>query len=446
MILRTPGFRPLLATTFVSFSGFSLLLPISPLWALEGGANEFTSGLVTTVLMVVTVLTQLNVNRLLARFGWTAIFSVGLIMLGLPALLQAVSSEPWLVLATSALRGIGFGIITVCGSTATSLIAPPNVRGRAIGLHGLAIAVPQVALMTASPWFAEVLGIQAAIMLGLVPIVGLAWVAPLGRAIHTHAETARGAETDAAETGPEPATAATGPIATAPDTTARDPTAHDASSRNTAASGNGAPSSGAGQALPRQGGASAPGLVRRIWIPVVALVLITASGGALLTFAPQIVPDAAGAVAVLFAITAVAAFTRWLVGPLIDRWGSRPFIWSLLAIGAVGLGAMAGALTLAAADSALGFIVLLAGACLLGAAYGGLQTATLVRAFTDGGESQRHRTSVVWNVGFDVGTGSGAVVVGAIAGASSFAAGFAVAGIACAVWAIAVGIREARRR
>ena len=57
MVLRAPGMPLILLTVSVAFAGFALLLPVSPLWASQGGANEFGAGLATTVLMATTVLT-----------------------------------------------------------------------------------------------------------------------------------------------------------------------------------------------------------------------------------------------------------------------------------------------------------------------------------------------------------------------------------------------------
>lgn len=156
MVLRTPGMPLILLTVSVAFAGFALLLPISPLWAAEGGAGELGSGLATTVLMAATVATQLQVNRWLARWGWTRLLGFGLAMLGLPAALQALSPELWLVLGTNALRGVGFGIITVCGATAVAVLVPPEARGRGVGLYGLAISIPQLVLMTLSPMLVAV--------------------------------------------------------------------------------------------------------------------------------------------------------------------------------------------------------------------------------------------------------------------------------------------------
>jgi predicted MFS family arabinose efflux permease len=85
---------------------------------------------VTATLMFVTVLTQLE------TLGWVRLLSLGLVLLGAPAPVQALSPQLWLVLLTSAVRGVGFGILTVCGATAVSLLVAPESRGRAVGRSG----------------------------------------------------------------------------------------------------------------------------------------------------------------------------------------------------------------------------------------------------------------------------------------------------------------------
>ena len=64
------GMPALLAATFLGFSGFSVLMPVVPLWVVRGGADERGAGLVNGVLLLVTVLTQFTVPGLLRRFGW----------------------------------------------------------------------------------------------------------------------------------------------------------------------------------------------------------------------------------------------------------------------------------------------------------------------------------------------------------------------------------------
>ena len=51
----------LLLATFLGFSGFAVLMPVAPLWAVHGGADEGGAGLVNGVLLLVTVLTQFTV-------------------------------------------------------------------------------------------------------------------------------------------------------------------------------------------------------------------------------------------------------------------------------------------------------------------------------------------------------------------------------------------------
>lgn len=377
MALRSTGMRMVLATAVMGFAGFSLLMPVSPLWAVEGGAGEFGAGLATTFLMAFTVLTQLQVNRWLTRFGWTPVIATGLVALGVPAALQAISPDLWLILATQAMRGLGFGIITVCGSTAVALLVPPAMRGRGIGLYGLAASIPQLALMTLSPLLVDWLGIRATLILGVVPVIGLLWVGKLGHLVEDQG----------------------------------------------------------GRQLMEAGGRTI-GVLGRIWMPILALLLVTASGGAVLTFGPQMVDNTGTAMLVLLAVTALAAVGRFGIGPLCDRYGTRPFIWSLLLVAALGVGGVAAAVGIRAA------LLLVLGAAILGVAYGALQTVTMVRAYADAGEENRPSTSVVWNVGFDVGTGLGAMAIGAIAGGYGFGQAFAVTGIVVGVAAVIILIKE----
>ena len=363
---RAPGMPGLLAMTVLVFAGFGLLLPLSPLWAVQGGADERGAGLVTATLMLFTVLAQLRVNATLARLGWGWTLALGLVLLAAPAPVQAISPDLWLVLATSAVRGLGFGILTVCGATAISLLVTPEARGRAVGAYGLVIAIPQLALTPAAPWLLAMFGFPLVAAFGAVPLLAVAWMPHLGRRITASAPGGAAPQTAAERVGPSTA--------------------------------------------------------RRIWRPLLALLLATSAGGALLTFTAQLAPDTGTAVLALVCLTAAAALCRWRIGALSDRWGTRPFVAPMLVVGTAGL-----VLVGLAGDPWL----LVAGALVTGAAYGGLQSVTLIQAFAEGDD--QHRVSVAWNVGFDLGTGLGAVVVGVIAAQSSFRAAFFALACACLV-------------
>ena len=130
----------LLMATFLGFSGFAVLMPVAPLWAVRGGADEGGAGLVNGVLLLVTVLTQFTVPALLRRFGWGPTLATGLFLLGAPSLALATSDALPSILALSAVRGVGFGILTVAGSAAVAELSDPETRGKAAGAYGLAIA------------------------------------------------------------------------------------------------------------------------------------------------------------------------------------------------------------------------------------------------------------------------------------------------------------------
>src|SRR5690606_24987668 len=115
-VWRAPGMPLLLAMTALGFSGYAALLPVAPLWAVQGGADATGSGLVNGVLMLATVLTQVVVPTALRRLGWAPVLVAGMLFLGVPAALHGVSDALGPVLALSALRGVGFGVATVTGS------------------------------------------------------------------------------------------------------------------------------------------------------------------------------------------------------------------------------------------------------------------------------------------------------------------------------------------
>src|ERR671917_230471 len=98
--------RPMILTLFVSFFtmiGFYLLLSVVPLYAEAAGGGSSGAGLATAVFMLSTVLAQVWMPRILARFGYREVLAVGLLLLGLPAFLYVPVGE---VLAFLAALGI----------------------------------------------------------------------------------------------------------------------------------------------------------------------------------------------------------------------------------------------------------------------------------------------------------------------------------------------------
>lgn len=386
-VWRAPGMPALLTMVAAGFSGYAVLLPVAPQWAVTGGADAAGAGLVTGMFMLSTVLFQTFVPGALRRLGWGPVLVAGLVLLGAPSLAHLASNELGPVLAIAAVRGAGFAVLTVAGSGAVADLVEPARRGRAIGAFGLAIAGPQLVLLPLAPWVAETFGYQWVFVAGALPLVGIVPAVRLARRLHVrHAEQAAEAE-------------AAGHVHAAP---------------------------GRWAAL------------RALAAPVGVLLGVTLAGGALITFTPQLTGDAVTATIGLALLTAMAALTRWLVGGLADRFGTHRLLWPFVVVTTVGLGLVAwaaigaGAGTAGTGDAAASgadasTVPLLVGLAFVGVSYGALQNLTMGEAFAVVPPNQSVFASAVWNIGFDAGSGNGAIIVGLITTGSSFSVAFLVA-------------------
>jgi predicted MFS family arabinose efflux permease len=246
----------------------------------------------------------------------------------------------------------------------------PGRRGRAIGALGLASAAPQFALVPVAPWLAERAGFGLVFVLAVLPALAIPLAWPVARAV-----------------GDSDRALADG-------------------------SGNG----------------PAAALWRALSGPIAALVVITASGGAILTFTPHILADPALGFGGLLAFTGAAAASRWGAGGIADRFSPTAAIAPLLFTGALGLTAIG--LRADSVHDTSSRVLVIAGLLLTGVAYGGLQNLTLTQAFTAAGEQARSSVSIAWNLSFDAGTGIGAFAVGAIATGTSYSVAFGVLALA----------------
>ena len=278
-VWRVPGMRTLLTMTLLGFAGYAALLPAAPLWAVHGGAGEAGSGLVNGVFMLVTVLSQLLVPAALRRFGWGRVMAGGMLSLGVPSLLHLLSDDLAVTLALSAVRGTGFGVLTVTGSAVVADLVPAAQRGRAVGVYGLAIASTQVGLLPAAPWLAENVGFGLVFALGALPLLGAPAALALGRVLR-----ARPAPED-------------------------------------------------------QGGGRAPygQLIR----PMLLLLAVTLAGGALITFTAQMSSSTSLTVVALALFSSTAALSRWRMGALADRSGPERFVWPLVVLSSAGMALIA---------------------------------------------------------------------------------------------------------
>lgn len=345
---RSPAMRALVGVAVLGFASFSITLASLPVYAVAGGARESVAGVVTTVLLTVTIAVQALVPPLTGRFGQTRVLAAGLVALGAPAPFYAIDDGVGWICALSAIRGVGFAVLTVLGVTMVAQIVPPERRGEGIGIYGLGIAIANLLCVPGGVALALDGHIGWLAWLAATPLLGLLLVPTLARRL--------------------PAAAVR-------------PTTPDRSSRSAALA-----------ALP----------------PSVVVFAVTLSSGGLVTYLPIERPDGAVASMALLLFSLTGAISRWRVGPLADRFGTRLLLPAGLAIAAAGLVVVAVGL----ATSTPGVLV---GAAVFGVGFGATQSLSLVTAFARAGGGRTTAASSIWNASFDAGTALGALVVGFVA-------------------------------
>ena len=107
----------------------------------------------------------------------------GLLLLGLPGPAYLVSSDLGWVLALSAVRGVGFGILTVIGSAVVADLVPASRRGAAIGVYGLSVAVPNLLLLPGSVPVVDRWGFGPVFWVAALPVLGLPFGVRLARVL-----------------------------------------------------------------------------------------------------------------------------------------------------------------------------------------------------------------------------------------------------------------------
>ena len=188
--------RPVVLLTFVAFAalfGFQLLLSVVPLYADEAGGGSSGAGLATAAFMLSTVLTQIQMPRILGRYGYRRTLAAGLLFLGVPALFYAYAQTLVPILAVTLVRGVGFGIITVVFAALVVELAPPGRTGEALGLIGVAITLPTIFCNALGLWLVGQFGYGIVFLLGgVAPLLGLGMVAGIRSAAPSEEEGGAG--------------------------------------------------------------------------------------------------------------------------------------------------------------------------------------------------------------------------------------------------------------
>jgi MFS family permease len=168
--------RVLLAALFLLFANVTLLVPVLPVIADEA-AGATGAGAVTAAFFFPAVAAQLRAPLVLHRFRATWVLAGSLALVGLPCALYAWRPDSFvLLLAATAVRGVGFGLATVASGTLVADRAPAVRRGLAVGYAGLAAGIPPVFAPACGVWLLEQSGEQTVFAAAGVLATGAALV------------------------------------------------------------------------------------------------------------------------------------------------------------------------------------------------------------------------------------------------------------------------------
>ncbi|MEJ6548639.1 MFS transporter [Corynebacterium sp. USCH3] len=375
-VLSVRGVPLMLLSVFCAFLGWSLLLPVIPVAMLDAGYGDSLAGLSTGVFMAATVITQIFVPRLLRRWGYVPVMVSGAVLLGVPSALYLIDGGSWLVLVVSAIRGIGFGAVTVAQSALLAELVPVHQLGRANAFFGASIGVGEIIGFTVGlPLYTHAGDLVFLVAVGCGVIGGFG---ALGIPALQAAEVTR----DTAQ-------------------------------------------------VRRQTQRRAP-LWKLVLVPIVGLCTGAMGFGAFSTFtAPAVGEIDATAAATLAGVTLAVIGGGQILGRTISGWWAdrvgepgRLVVWaSLSAVG--GMLAMSTLIVTAPTGGVL-VVGALGAAAVFGLGFGAIQSETLLMMFSRMPKERVSEASAMWNIGFDSGTGAGSSVLGVAATTSGYGGAFLV--------------------
>jgi predicted MFS family arabinose efflux permease len=170
--------------------------------------------------------------------------------------------------------------------------------------------------------------------------------------------------------------------------------------------------------------------------PAAIFAASASAAGVVVTYVPLAVASHAAWVAPTSLLLQPAASTasRCLAGRLGDRRGQTRLLGPGVALSVIGMTAMA--------VTTSGPLVV-AGSLLFGTGFGILQNATLALMYARVQAHEYDTVSAIWNGAYDLGMGSGAIIVGALVASTGFSTAFLVVA-ACMLPALVMARREAR--
>lgn len=373
-IWKVPGYTPTMVAIAAAFGAWSILLPVVPLAVIDSGGSATLAGGSTGIFMAFTVATQIISPWLLRRWGYRRVMALSAFTLGVPAFGHLLGTDAWIVLLFSALRGVGFGALTVSESALIAELSPVRLLGKATGMIGVFTGFGQMIFLPLGLFMADSLGYASTyITAGLIGFLGFAMCLRIPKIKVTLAED-NDEEVNII----------------------RVPT------------------------------------WKLVAVPALALTTFSMSYGAISSFlspAMQELDAARGAslAGIMLSIVGGAAMIfRYFAGVVADRTGAPGSLYipsQIMAI--IGVGTISLTLFM---ESSIWWLVL--GAVLFGGAFGIAQNEALLSMFDRLPRERVSEASAIWNIFYDSGTGLGSTLLGAMVAGygydGAFGAGVAI--------------------
>ena len=373
-IWKVPGYTPTMVAIAAAFGAWSILLPVVPLAVIDSGGSATLAGGSTGIFMAFTVATQIVSPWLLRRWGYRRVMALSAFTLGVPAFGHLLGTDAWIVLLFSALRGVGFGALTVSESALIAELSPVRLLGKATGMIGVFTGLGQMIFLPLGLFMADSLGYASTyITAGLIGFLGFAMCLRIPKIKVTLAED-NDEEVNII----------------------RVPT------------------------------------WKLVLVPALALTTFSMSYGAISSFlspAMQELDAARGAslAGIMLSIVGGAAMIfRYFAGVVADRTGTPGSLYipsQIMAI--IGVGTISLTLFM---ESSIWWLVL--GAGLFGGAFGIAQNEALLSMFDRLPRERVSEASAIWNIFYDSGTGLGSTLLGAMVAGygydGAFGAGVAI--------------------
>jgi predicted MFS family arabinose efflux permease len=180
---RTPHAEPLITRqvwwfllfSLVANASLSLLFSVLPLFASETTGSSLVAGLTTGTMMLATVLVEIGTPRLMSALGYRWVMAMGTALLGFPSLILLATPNLATILAVAVARGAGLAITVVAGTALAAQLFPPHRRAEGLGIFGVAVSIPAIALLPLGLWLAETFSFDLVFVIAAVSAtIGLA--------------------------------------------------------------------------------------------------------------------------------------------------------------------------------------------------------------------------------------------------------------------------------